>query len=115
MQVSNLIRAREKVEGFGRDTQRKLRLANQRAFDAVGQIPMPSIAPPKPDMDMSSANLQFGAEMLGTAANTFGAVVAGSPPTNPFSESTSNSFNTNLAFDSSQIPYDYQPQYNFFE
>jgi len=86
MQVSNLIRAREKVEGFGRETVRKLRSANRRAFDAVGQIPVPGIAPPKPDMDMTSAYLNFAGDIAGTAASAYGAYQKSKPPTTPFSE-----------------------------
>lgn len=80
MQVSNLIRAREKVEGFGRDTVNKLRSANRRAFDAVGQIPVPGIAPPKPDMDMTSAYLNFAGDIAGTAASAYGAYQDSLPP-----------------------------------
>ena len=86
MQVSNLIRAREKVEGFGRDTRRKLQAANQRAFDAVGQIPVPGIAPPKPDMDMTSAYLNFAGDIAGTAASAYGAYQKSKPPTTPFAD-----------------------------
>ena len=81
MQVSNLIRAREKVEGFGRNTRRKLQAANRRAFDSVGQAPMPTIAPPKPDMDMTSAYINFGADIFGTAASAAGAFAKSKPPT----------------------------------
>lgn len=95
MQVSNLIRAQEKVEGFGRDTVRKLRSANRRAFDAVGQIPVPGIAPPKPDMDMTSAYLNFAGDIAGTAASAYGAFQKSKPPTTPFNNQT-NSTGLNL-------------------
>lgn len=84
MQVSNLIRAREKVDGFGRELKTKLRAANQRAFDAVGQIPMPGIAPPKPDMDMTGASINFLGDVVGTAASAYGAYQKSLPPTDPF-------------------------------
>jgi hypothetical protein len=86
MQVSNLIRAREKVEGFGRDTRRKLQAAQQRAYDAVGQIPVPGIAPPKPDMNMTSAYLNFAGDIAGTAASAYGAFQKSKPPTTPFAD-----------------------------
>ena len=86
MQVSNLIRAREKVEGFGRDTRRKLQAAQQRAYDAVGQIPVPGIAPPKPDMDMTSAYLNFAGDIASTAASAAGAYAKSKPPTTPFAD-----------------------------
>lgn len=86
MQVSNLIRAREKVEGFGRDTVRKLRTGNRRAFDAVGQIPLPGIAPPKPDMDMTSAYLNFAGDIASTAASAAGAFAKSKPPTTPLAD-----------------------------
>ena len=86
MQVSNLTRAREKVEGFGRSTSRQLRTANQRARDAVGQIPLPSIAPPKPDMDMTSAYINFAGDIARTAASAYGAYQESMPPNTPFSE-----------------------------
>ena len=79
MQVSNLIRAREKVEGFGRDTRRKLQAANQRAFDAVGQIPLPGIAPPPPSTDMTSAYINFAGDIAGTAASAYGAYQQSKP------------------------------------
>ena len=84
MQVSNLIRAREKVQGFGRKTTNQLRTANRRAFDAVGQIPLPGIAPPKPDMDMTGAYLNFAGDVVGTAAGAAGAFAKSKPPTTPF-------------------------------
>jgi hypothetical protein len=103
MQVSNLIRAREKVEGFGRDTTRKLRSGDRRAFDAVGQIPVPGIAPPKPDMDMTSAYLNFAGDIAGTAASAYGAYQKSKPPT------------PGLKSDLSGMTYDYEPEFNFFD
>lgn len=95
MQVSNLIRARERVEGFGRDTRRKLQAANRRAFDSVGQAPMPTIAPPKPDMDMTSAYINFGAGILGTAASAAGAFAKSQAP-NAFNNNQSTSLTPDL-------------------
>ena len=85
MQVSNLIRARQKVEGFGRKLTSQRRVADRRAFDAVGQIPVPGIAPPKPDMDMTSAYINFAGDIAGTAASSFKAYKASQADTNPFS------------------------------
>jgi hypothetical protein len=90
MQVSNLIRAREKVDGFGRELKTKLRSANQRAFDAVGPIPMPGIAPPKPDMDMTGASINFLGDIAGTAASAYGAYQKSLPPTDPFRKLNTN-------------------------
>ena len=71
MDVSNLIRAREKVDGFGRELKTKLRSDNQRAFDAVGPIPMPGIAPPKPDMATTGSSINFLGDLFGTANSAF--------------------------------------------
>ena len=73
MNVANLTRAREKVEGFGRETRRKLVRANQRARDQVGFVPMPGIAPPKPDMDMTSAYIGALGSLASTAAQSYSA------------------------------------------
>ena len=73
MNVANLTRAREKVEGFGRETRRKLVSANNRAFDQVGFVPMPGIAPPKPDMDMTSAYIGAFGTLAKTAAQSYSA------------------------------------------
>ena len=116
MQVSNLIRAREKVDGFGRNLKTKLRSANQRAFDAVGQIPMPGIAPPKPDMDMTGASINFLGDVVGTAASAYGAYQKSLPPNEAF-KNNSSSFGSYSDVNLSRYPglFDYQPEVNFFD
>ena len=94
MQVSNLIRATERVEGFGRASSQKLRLANQRSRDSLGEQPLPGIAPPKPDMSMTGASINFLGSLVGTAASAYGAYQKSLPPTKPFS--TPNSPGTGL-------------------
>ena len=69
MNVANLTRAREKVEGFGRETRRKLVRANQLAYDQLGFVPMPGVAPPEPDMDMTSAYIGALGSLAGTLLN----------------------------------------------
>ena len=96
MNVANLTRAREKVEGFGRETRRKLVRANQRAYDQVGFVPMPGVAPPKPDMDMTSAYIGALGTLAGTAASSFKAFNASKPQTNPFADITPKSTGLNL-------------------
>lgn len=80
MNVANLTRAREKVQGFGRKTRRKLVRANQRALDQVGFVPMPGVAPPKPDMDMTSAYIGALGSLAGTAAQSYSAYQDSLPP-----------------------------------
>jgi len=116
MQVSNLIRAREKVDGFGRNLKTKLRSANQRAFDAVGPIPMPGIAPPKPDMDMTGASINFLGDVVGTAASAYGAYQKSLPPNEAF-KNNSSSFGSYSDVNLSRFPglFDYTPEVNFFD
>ncbi len=86
MHISNLTRAREQFKDFGRDTHRKHVRADKRARDQLGFVPIPGIAPPKPDMDMSSAYIGALGTLAGTAASSFKAFNASKPPINPFTQ-----------------------------
>ena len=111
LQVSNLTRARERVEEQGRDMRRQLQASNTRAFDEVGAIPTPGLAPPKPDMDMTGAYLNFAGSMLGTAASGAKAFSASKPPTEAFTDTGASDF---LKMDSSfESPWDIKPITNF--
>ena len=117
MNVSNLTRAREKVEGFGRDTRRKLMAANNRAYDQVGFMPQPGVAPPKPDVSMDSAYLNFGASLLQTAASSASAF-AGSQAPDAFNDGFTggNYGDVKLASNlNSSALADYKPDINFFD
>lgn len=96
MNVSNLTRAGEKVEGFGRKTNRDLVRSYRRAQDQLGFVPMPGIAPPKPDMDMTSAYIGAAGQLVSTAASSFKAFNASKPQTNPFAEIKPKSTGLNL-------------------
>ena len=108
--VSNLTRAGEKVEGANRKAARQFKFANRRAFDSLGAVPMPTIAPPKPDMNMTSAYINFGAGLLTTAASSASAFAASKPPTTPFVDQYDGfkSFDVN-----SSSLFDYKPEFSF--
>ena len=106
MNIANLTRAREKVEGFGRETRRKLVRANRRSRDMLGFVPMPGIAPPKPDMDMSSAYIGALGTLAGTAASSFKAFNA-SQPTPGFQPTPGYSYSDSQKF------FNYQPEFTF--
>lgn len=114
MHVANLTRAREKLEGFGRETRRKLVRANQRAYDQVGFVPMPGVAPPKPDMDMTSAYIGALGSLAGTAASAFGAFSASKPPMEGFSGSSYGDISLSSGLNSQDL-FNYQPDINFFD
>ena len=102
MNVSNLTRAREKVEGFGRKTNRDLVRSYRRAEDQLGFVPMPGIAPPEPDMDMTSAYIGAAGQLVSTAASSIGAFNASKPPMQAFNVNSQDLFN-------------YTPDLNFFD
>ena len=113
MNVANLTRAREKVEGFGRETRRKLVRANQRAYDQVGFVPMPGVAPPKPDMDMTSAYIGALGSLAGTAASAVGAFNASKPPMEGFSGSSYGDISLSSSLNSQDL-FNYSPDLRFF-
>ena len=114
MNVANLTRAREKVEGFGRETRRKLVSANNRAFDQVGFVPMPGIAPPKPDMDMTSAYISAAGQLASTAASSIGAFNASKPPMEGFSGSSYGDISLSSGLNSQDL-FNYSPDLRFFD
>ena len=63
---------------------------------------MPGIAPPKPDMDMTSAYIGALGNLAGTAASSFKAFNASKPPTQAFNVNSQDLFN-------------YKPDINFFD
>lgn len=109
MHVSNLTRARTDVQSFGRDTRRKLMAANNRAYDQVGFMPQPGIAPPKPDVSMDQAYMQAGISLLGTAASSASAFAASKPPTPGFSDSAPGLSKAGGLNSAPRLDYTYQP------